>query len=205
MRQRNVEQRSPRRVASPPLAGLLLAGSLGFAGAAVADTPVSLQVVTRDGGPQITGGVSFKIWARDGKQAIRQVAERTGAPAKLKLAPDEYRVVTTYRQARTVTDFEVPDGGAVTHTINLRLGRLKLELLPGPGADPIRRDVAWTVRPYSNGGGARDPIARLQDSAPEIGLSAGWYKVAARHRDATYTHVVEVAAGRSVTYSLFLK
>lgn len=200
MRQPNAERRFARGAAS-----LLLAGLVSLPGAASADTPVKLQVVTRAGGPEVTGSVSFKIWARDGRRAVRKVAERTGAPANLALAPDEYRLVTTYRQARSVTDFEVRDGAAVTHTVNLRLGRLKLELLPGPGAAPVRRDVAWTVRPYSRGSANPDPIARIREAAPELGLTAGWYKVAARHRNGTYTHIVEVPAGRSVTYSLFLK
>ena len=200
MRQTNTENRLTGRVA-----GLLLAGLLSLPSAAAADTRVNLHAVTRDGGPQLTDGVTFQIWARDGKRAVRKVAERTGAPAELDLAPDEYRVVTTYRQARRVTDFEVPDGGTVSQTINLRLGRLKLELLPGPGAAPVRRDVAWTVRPYNSGNAKTKPIAQVRGAAPELGLSAGWYKVAARHGDGTYTHVVEVSAGRSVTYSLFLK
>jgi hypothetical protein len=184
---------------------LLLAGLLTVPGAAAADTRVHLHAVTRDGGPELTDDVVFQVWSRDGKRAVRKVAERMGAPAELNLATDEYRVVTTYRQARTVTDFEVADGAAVTETINLKLGRLKLELLPGPGSSPVRSDIAWTVRPYRSGNAKADPIARVQEAEPELGLSAGWYKVAARHRDSTYTHVVEVAAGRSVTYSLFLK
>lgn len=188
------------------IASLLLAGLLSLPGAAAAADPrVKLHVVTRAGGPEVTGGVAFEVWTREGKRAVRKVAERTGAPAELDLPPDEYRVVTTYRQARKVTDFKVPEGGTVTERINLRLGRLKLELLPGPGARPVHRDVAWTVRPYRSGGGTSEPIARVKDAMPELGLSAGWYKVAAQHRQATYTHVVEVAAGRSVTYSLFLK
>jgi hypothetical protein len=201
MRYAKAKRRITGRVAS-----LLLAGVLGLPGAAgAADTRVNLHVVMRDGGPELTDGVAFQVWSRDGTRALRKIAERTGAPAKLDLAPDEYRVVTTYRQARTVTDFEVPDDAAVTKTINLRLGQLKLELLPGPGAPPVRRDVAWTVRPYSSGNAKAEPIAQVREAAPELGLPAGWYKVAARHDNGTYTHVVEVAAGRSVTYSLFLK
>jgi hypothetical protein len=185
---------------------LLLAGLLSPPGAAyAADTRVNLQVVMRDGGPELTEGVTFQVWSRDGKRAVRKVAERTGAPAELELAPDEYRLVTTYRQARKVTDFEVSGGTAVTETINLRLGQLKLELLPRPGAAPVRRDVDWTVRPYSRGSGTSEPIAQVRDAVPEFGLPAGWYKVAARHRNGTSTHLVEVAAGRTITYSLFLK
>ena len=201
MRHSKAERRVTGRVASLLLAGLL---SLPHA-AAAADTRVNLHVVMRDGGPELSDGVAFEVWARDGKRAMRKIAERTGAPAELDLAPDEYRVVTTYRQARKVTDFEVPDGGIVSKTINLRLGQLKLELLPAPGAAPVRRDVAWTVRPYSRGNANTEPIAQVREAAPELGLPAGWYKVAARHKNGTYTHVVEVAAGRSVTYSLFLK
>jgi hypothetical protein len=201
MRHANAKRRTTSRVASLLLAGLL---SLPFA-AGAADTRVNLHVVMRAGGPELTDGVAFQVWARDGKRAVRKVAERTGAPAELELAPDEYRLVTTYRQARKVTDFEVPRGASVTETINLRLGQLKLELLPGPGAAPVRRDVAWTVRPYRSGNAADEPIARVREAVPEFGLPAGWYKVAARHRQGTSTHVVEVAAGRSVTYSLFLK
>ncbi|MBK1668696.1 hypothetical protein CKO28_11720 [Rhodovibrio sodomensis] len=193
-----------RRVAGP-IAGLLLAGLLSLPGAAAADGRVTLNVVTRAGGPAVTDGVAFQIWARDGKRAVRKVGEHRGAPAELDLAADEYRVVTTYRQARAVTDFAVQDGTALTKTVNLKLGRVKLELLPGPGAAPVQSDVAWTVRPYRRGGGEADPIARTRDAAPELGLSAGWYKVAARHRDGISTHLVEVAAGRRVTYSLFLK
>ena len=196
----NAERRIAGRAAS-----LLLAGLLCLPGAAIADTGVNLHVVSRDGGVELTDGVAFQVWTRDGERALRKLVERTGAPAELDLPPDEYRVVTTYRQARKVTDFEVPDGGSITETINLRLGRLKLELRPGPGAAPVRREVAWTVRPYRNGGGRAKPIARVKDAMPELGLSAGWYSVAAQHRQATYTHVVKVAAGRSVTYSLFVK
>jgi hypothetical protein len=201
MRHANANRRTASRIASLLLAGLL---SLPLA-AYAADTRVNLHVVMRDGGPELTDGVAFQVWARDGKRAVRKVAERTGAPAELQLVPDEYRLVTTYRQARKVTDFEVPRGGSVTETINLRLGQLKLELLPAPGAAPVHRDVAWTVRPYRSGSAAGEPIAKVREAVPEFGLPAGWYKVAARHRKGTSTHVVEVAAGRSVTYSLFLK
>ncbi len=201
MRHPRAERRVTRRIAT-----LLLAGLLGLPVAATAaDTRVNLHVVMRDGGPELTDGVAFQVWSRDGTRAVRKIAERTGAPAEIRLAPDEYRVVTTYRQARKVIDFKVPADAAVTKTINLRLGQLKLELLPGPGAAPVRRDIAWTVRPYNSGNAKTEPIAQVREAAPELGLPAGWYKVAAQHRNGTYTHVVEVAAGRSVTYSLFLK
>lgn len=187
------------------IAGLLLVGLIGLPATAAADGGVRLHAVARDGGPALTDGVVFEVWARDGKQAVRKVAESNGAPAELALAPDEYRVVTTYRQARKVTDIVVPDGAAVSRTVSLNLGRLKLELLPAPGAEPVRRNVAWTVRPYRRGGGPADPIARTQDPVPELGLSAGWYRVAAQHGADSYSHVVQVAAGRSLTYSLFAK
>ncbi|MBK1697439.1 hypothetical protein [Rhodovibrio salinarum] len=184
------------------LAGLL---ALPAAGTAAADTLVEFNVVARENGPAITDGVDLHVWSRNGKRAIRKVAEFTGAPTKLHLEPDEYRVVARYRHARSITDIEVGVGESMSTTLNLNLGGLELELLRCPGASPVRHDVSWTVHPYRRGKKAAPPLVETQEPVPALGLSAGWYKVAAHHGAETYTHIVEVSAGRSLTYSLFMK
>jgi hypothetical protein len=200
-----MRQRRLTRRAAGLIAGLLSAAAPAVSAGAQGETVVHLRAVARDGGPVLTDGVRFEVWAREGERAVRKVAEASPAPATLELPTAAYRVVATYRQARTVIDIAVPTDAPVRETVSLDVGQLKLELLPAAGAAPVRRDVAWTVRPYRAGGGRADALVRTRTPVPQLGLSAGWYKVAAQHGEQTYTHVVEVAAGRSVTYSLFAK
>lgn len=202
MRTRDIGSAAAGWLVSFALAAILLAPGPG---ARAEQSLVELHVVARDGGPALTQGVKMEVWAREGKRAVRKVAAPSSAPARLQLAPDEYRVVARYRHARSVVDIAVSGDGPTRRTLNLQLGTLELELLPGPGEDAVRRDVAWTVRPYRDGGASAKPVATTRTPVPQLGLSAGWYKVTARHASRTYTHVVEVSAGGDVTYSLFMK
>jgi hypothetical protein len=202
MRTREIGSAPAGRLSAFFLAALLLLPADGAKGE---QSLVELRVVAREGGPALTDGVELEVWAREGKRAVRKVAAPPAAPARLQLAPDDYRVVARYRHARSVIDIAVARDGPTRETLNLRLGTLELELLPGPGADAVRRGVTWTVRPYRDGGATAKPIATTGTPVPELGLSAGWYKVTADHAARSYSHVVEVSAGRHVTYSLFMK
>jgi hypothetical protein len=173
--------------------------------APAADSPraVQLQVVAHDGGRPIASDVSLQIWARDGRQATRQVAELDGATSEVRLPDGEYRVVATSGRARTVEDVVVSRADTAI-TISLDIGRVKLELLPGPGTAPVRDNVAWTVRRYHSGS-VQDVVAETRAAVPTLTLSEGWYKVTADRRGRTQSHLVEVSAGRTLTYSLLLK
>lgn len=200
-----VSKRSPLQAATGALCGLLLSAAPMAGVAADPDQGhTRLQVVSRTGGSAITSGVDVEVWARDGRQATRKVAQSQGNPAQIRLGPDQYRVVATYRDARVVRDIVVSSQSDPVKTISLEIGEIALELLPAPGAAPLRKDVSWTVRHYRRGAGAGKPVVRTTNPTPTLGLAEGWYKVRAQYGGRTTSHIVEAAAGRTYTYSLFV-
>lgn len=197
-------QRWPGALAVALCGAVLGLGAATATEAAESRRTVQLQVVGHDGGRPIVSDVSLQVWARNGRQATRQVAELDGATSEVELPDGEYRVVATSGQARTVEDVVVSPGDTAV-TISLDIGRVKLELLPSPGRAPLRDGVAWTIRRYQAGGGAQDVVAETRAPVPTFALSEGWYKVTADRAGRTQSHLVEVTAGRSLTYSLLLE
>jgi len=183
---------------------LMLVGLVdGAAGAT--ERLLRLDVVLRAGGEPIYDAMAIGIWRMEGGEPVTRVAERHAAPAEIALVPGRYRIEAVYGNARRVTDITVPSEAAPKRTINLKAGRVRLQLLERADGPTLQDGVEWEIRRYRRGDAPGRRVAELGANRPDLWLTEGWYEVQARHRGRQVAHVVQVAAGRTYDYAIVMR
>ena len=83
------------------------------------------------------------------------------------------------------------------------LGWVRLQVVPHGGAAPLTSDIDWKILTFGrDASGRRQLVAEAKDPQPELALPEGFYLAQAQTRDALVKHTIEVAAGRSYSYTL---
>lgn len=204
---RNLVPAGVRAIAARTLMATGLVLLVAAPGAALADHDghkVRIDAVVAKGAPPLSDNVKLQVWAREGRKATRLVAESARAPATLSMHPGQYRVVASYKTARTVRDIVVKNHADTRKTINLNAGEIGLELLRQVGGAPVRDSITWQVMRYKRGNGAGGKVATVSNSNPSLLLREGWYEVVATHGNSRTAHVIEVSAGQRFDYSLVM-
>ncbi len=167
-----------------------------------AASPVSFEAVAAKGGPRLSETMKLIVWSLQGSRAEAVVARAEGVPTQISLEPGAYRVVAIYGTARRVQDIEVTGAAQETHLINLRAGNVALRLRPSRNAGAVRDAMEWRIHSYRQGEGKGDEIAKVLADRPSLLLREGWYQVEVDYNGRTVGHVIEVGAGRNLTYTL---
>ncbi len=83
------------------------------------------------------------------------------------------------------------------------LGWVRLQVVPHGGAAPLTSAVDWQILTFARDAtGRRQLVAETKNAQPELALPEGFYLAQAQTRDALVKHTIEVAAGRSYSYTL---
>ena len=83
------------------------------------------------------------------------------------------------------------------------LGWVRLQVIPHGGAAPLTSAIDWQILTFGrDAGGRRQLVAEAKGPQPELALPEGFYLAQAQTRDALVKHTIEVAAGRSYSYTL---
>lgn len=161
---------------------------------------VRLEAVSHPGGPPVADRMIVKIWARNGARTGGKVAEVSEVPARLALAPGEYRVLAIHGNVRRVQDIEVDLNGRAV--LDLAAGDVELALLDRATGGVVSGPVVWSVHRYKRGQDLGPHIVDLTGAPARVRLTAGYYDVVAAHQGRRTKHVIEVVAGELTDYTL---
>lgn len=82
-------------------------------------------------------------------------------------------------------------------------GWVRLQVVPHGGAAPLTSNIDWQILTFGrDASGRRQLVAEAKGPQPELALPEGFYLAQAQTRDALVKHTIEVAAGRSYSYTL---
>ena len=82
-------------------------------------------------------------------------------------------------------------------------GWVRLQVVPHGGAAPLTSAIDWQILTFGRDAtGRRQLVAEAKGPQPELALPEGFYLAQAQTRDALVKHTIEVAAGRSYSYTL---
>lgn len=181
-------------------AGLLL--TLATAQAAAA-RPVVVSAVPTDGAARVEGAAEVGIWAMANGTPGQHVAGGERLPARVSLEPGRYRVMVRIQGARRVVDRTLAPGETPERwRIGLDAGHVRLELRAEPGRTPVDSRLRWRVNRYKRGGDAGELVAEATAARPRLLLDAGWYEVTVTHAGSEHDHIIQVAPGEDVTYTV---
>lgn len=172
-----------------------------------AETGLKVATVLTAGGEPLTDKLAYSVEKPEknieGKR--EQVSYSYDAQPVFKLPAGKYVVVVKYGDAGAEAEVEVRDGEAVSQTLVLNAGYLKMAALPKAGTKPLDDKLAYAVYTQERDlEGKRKQMSYSYDAQPLFRLPEGKYFVTVQHGDAETGGDVEVKAGQQTEQQLVL-
>ncbi|MCP5459647.1 MAG: VWA domain-containing protein [Gammaproteobacteria bacterium] len=152
------------------------------------ETGVQFQTVLAPTGEIAKDQLSYQVFS--GQQDLQgnrtKVDYSYDAKPLFKLAPGRYHLSVKYgdnaSNAAGELDFEVKAGELTQQTINLNAGYLRLIAVPADGAEPLSKDMSYTVLSAKKDlEGNRAKVAYSYDAQPVFKLKTGKYLLQVKH------------------------
>ena len=158
---------------------------------------IKLTATANAGGPILDNAVFF-VYAEDNTGNARELARSELAEAEFDLPAGHYRVAALWGLARVEQQITVKPGTAVTETLVLDAGTVKMSSVLAGHDAPLDKLLVYKVYATSpDQGASAQAIATSTKSAPIIFLKSGKYRVESQYgwHNARQTREVDVSAG----------
>ena len=165
---------------------------------------VHLEAVIIDGAPPLQNDVSFIVQRLNADGTRQVVAQQFGGSAKISLPRGRYKATARYGVAVSIARFSVDDR-PLKMVLAMNAGRVHLQAIPKVGAATMNRPLRWDLFTFGRGSdGKRIKVVSLEEARPSLVLPQGFYIAHVWSGDLTARHTIEVAAGRTYTYTMTL-